>query len=64
MNTGKCPGCGKPVQKARVEIVRPDMDQTKLYGGAPSAYAFVCTSPGCNTILPLSVMPEPPAKGR
>ena len=52
LNGPKCPNCGQPVAKARIEKIDTDPNLTKLLGPLPSAgLAFVCPNPKCNVIL-------------
>jgi hypothetical protein len=60
MNTGKCPHCGKRIDKAKVEMISPDTNATQLYGPLPIAYAFVCPHPACAVIL--GIVPAPVAQ--
>lgn len=55
MNTGKCPGCGKPVASARIEVIEADVRTTdSLRGPLPRGIVFVCKA--CDTMLPVSVL--------
>ena len=50
----KCPNCGEPVAKARIEKIDTDANLTKLHGPLPFAgLAFVCPNPQCNVLLPI-----------
>ncbi len=63
MNTGKCPQCKRTIDKAIIEIIEPDTNATRLYGGMPRGLAFVCPHPQCGVILGIVPMPQPEQKG-
>ncbi len=51
MNLGKCPACKRTVQKALIELIEPDTQNSKIFGGVPVGLSFVCPHPDCHTIL-------------
>ena len=51
MNLGKCPVCQEVVERAIIEILHPDLNQSKLVDGGPKGLSFVCPNPKCHTIL-------------
>ena len=51
MNLGKCPKCGKPITKVRLEAVQVVVEGGKTFNGA----SYVCSL--CFAILSVSIDP-------